>query len=219
MSSSGVAHMIWSAAGRPAGDGLEHGVCRSCGCTGTGLPFDSWVRDTFTDWDKLRPGELVCHACQFCFTDRNDALTRLTGKDKPQRMRNYSHFVVGGKWMPLSKGDKRKMRKLLSSSPGVAIVAESGQKHIIFRAKPGWWQFEEQSLLPFPAELADLLDPVERLYAGFSKAEIETGRYAQHRVLKFGVAEWGPLEAQIRPVRGTARLALALFLAQREEED
>lgn len=215
-----ASNRIWRAAGAPAGDGIIAGICRTCGFSATGSPWDEWVRDTFTDQDKLRPGEIVCYACQFCFTDRNEPLTKITGKDKPQRMRNYSHFVTGVTWTPLSKGQKREMRELLLASPDVAVIAESGQKHIIFRARPGWWQFEGHSLRPFPAELARLLPIVERLYnGGFSKADIETGRYPQHRIIKFGLVEWSQLEREVKPLRGSARLELALFLAQKEEDD
>lgn len=212
--------LIYSCAGSPPMEGATPGICRTCGTAAVGLPWNAWVRDTFTDQDKLTGGTICCHACQFCFTDRNEILTRRTGKPKPQRMRNYSHFIVDGQWIALSKGDKRTMRDLLARQPEAAILAVSGQKHIIFRARPGWWQFEEQRLRPFPAELERLLPVVEQLYdGGFAKTDIESGRYPQHRILRFGVPAWQTAEASIRPLRGTARLELALFLAQREEKD
>ena len=63
-----------------------------------------------------------------------------------------------------------------------------------------------------------LLDAVERLYgAGVSKVEIESGRYSQARILAAGIDMWRGCEQAIWPVRGTLRLQLALFLAQREE--
>jgi hypothetical protein len=215
-----VCQIIWEAAGAPPLEGSKDGACRTCGARAVGMEFDTWVRSTFTDWDKLTGGEIICHACQFCFTDRNEQLTAITGKDKLQRMRNYSHFVSGGKWFPLSKGDKAVMRQLLMESPEVAVIAESGQKHLIFRARPGWWQFEDNCLLPFPGELQALLEVVDRLYAGgFAKAEIESGRYAQQRILQFGFEEWCELEARIRAKRGSYQLLLALFLAQRDQEE
>lgn len=89
------------------------------------------------DHDKLHDGSVVCHSCLFCFDDRSSALTTITGKDKPQRMRNYSHFVVNGRWHPLSKAAKPLMWQLLTQFPEVAVIAVSGQKHLIFRARPG----------------------------------------------------------------------------------
>lgn len=215
----GATEILYSAAHCPVMPGDVSGLCRACGRQGVGLPFDRWVKDTFNDFDRLAPGEIVCHACLFSFDDRREDLAALVGKDKPQRMRNYSHFVVDGKWTPCSKGDKRTMTELLLGNPALAVVAVGGQKHIIFKARAGWWQIEEQSVLPFPAELRETLAVVEALYnGGFSKGEIETGRYIQKRIMDFGFARWHSLEQIVRPWRGAIRLELALFLAQKDEE-
>jgi len=96
----------------------------------------------------------------------------------------------------------------------------SGQKHLFFRSAAGWWQVEEQSMPPFPVALASTLQPIEALYhAGISKAEIESGRYSQHRIMTAGVALWRACEATLRPLRGTLPFTLALFLAQQDEEE
>lgn len=151
-----------------------------------------------------------------------------TGRDKLQCFRNYSHFIVNGEWLPLTKGDKRRMRELLLSEPfpELAAVAESGQKHIVFRARrnepggrAGWVQFEEDALWLEPDELAALLTDIEALYVGFTKSEIETGQYAQCHVLKFGFDAWRALEARVAPTRPGLLFKLALFLAQKEEND
>jgi hypothetical protein len=211
-------NLIYRAAGSPAMQTRTDGRCRTCGVLGSGLPFTGWVRDTFTDWDKIGSGEIICQACQFCFTDQNEALAKKLDKPAPQRMRNYSHFVRRGEWVPLSKADKPRMRELLLSPLDLAVIALSGQKHIIFRGKPGWWQFEERSLRAFPGPLGQALAIVEDLYdGGFNKSEIETGRYSQKRILDFGLDHWRRAEAFIRPMRGSARLALAIFLASRSD--
>lgn len=181
------------------------------------MPFAQWVKDTFTDYDKLLPGTIVCHACLFCFDEASEAVRQRTGKDKLQRFRNYSHFVCDGHWTPLSKGNKRTMRALLLQSPAVAVIAESGQKHLVFRTRPGWWQFEEQRLAPCPGLLTDLLSHVEPLYnAGATKSEIETGRYSQKTLLKI-LPAWRDHDPPLRSFRGGLPLQLALFLAQKEE--
>jgi hypothetical protein len=142
-------------------------------------------------------------------------------------MRNYSHFIAGGEWIPLSKGNKAQMRELLLGDPfpELAAIADSGQKHIVFRAsrnpagsKAGWVQFEEQRLYLIPDELRGLLTPVESLYEEFSKGEIETGDYAGYRILKFGMDRWLELENQIKAMRGKPIFSLALFLAQRSDD-
>lgn len=214
-----VPRILWRAAGKPAGDGVQEGVCRICGNASLGLLFEGWVRGTFTDRDKLQSGTIICHACQFCFAERSELLMQRVGKEKPQRMRNYSHFVVDGRWFPVSKADKRLMSSLLLRTKWqVAVIAQSGQKHLIFRAAPGTVQFEEQQILNVH-DLDDLLSAIETLYASFSKTEIRTGDYAQHRVLKFGVMSWNKLEREIKPDRQSTLFALALFLAQKEKHD
>lgn len=172
------------------------------------------------DHDKLHPGEIVCHACLFCFDDRNQNLTTITGKNKPQRMRNYSHFIVNDKWYPLSKGEKGKMRELIWMDPSVAVIAISGQKHITFRARPGWWQIEENCIAPNLEALEKLMGPVESLYqAGATKTEIESGHYYQKSIAKVGLALWRDLELKLRIFRGGPYLALAVFLAQKDDDD
>jgi len=213
-----VTHILWAAAGRPPMGGDCGGICRVCGRRAGGLSFPDWVRPTFTDWDKLQSGEILCQACQFSFAEKSELLTRRTGKEKLQRMRNYSHFVIGDEWLPLSKADKAQMAHIMLCEDWcVAIIAQSGQKHLIFRARLGIVQFEEQQMLDLRG-LGDLLVTVELLCSGFSKVEIETGDYAQHRVVKFGLSSWWELESILRSQRQTALFELALFLAQRKEE-
>jgi hypothetical protein len=73
---------------------------------------------------------------------------------------------------------------------------------------------------PFPVQLQSALLPVVELYSGgFSKAEIKTGRYIQKRIIDFGLLSWRKLEDVIRPIRGSIVLELALFLAQKEDDD
>lgn len=208
--------LIWTAAGAPPQEGTTPGPCRTCNSNATGLLFSQWVKPTFTDHDKLTPGTIICHACLFCFDEASEAIQQRTGKEKAPRFRNYSHFVTNGTWVPLSKGDKQRMLTILMSAPEVAVIAESGQKHLVFRAQPGWWQFEEQSLAPCPTLLTDLLTHIAPLYhAGATKAEIETGRYSQ-KTLRDLLPVWREHEPPLRPHRGGLPLTLAVFLAQKE---
>lgn len=204
-----------------------HGQCRFCSQSSEGIAFDKWVKPTFTDFDKLQGGNIVCNSCLFFFDESNAELTQRMGKDKPQRMRNYSHFIVNGEWIPLSKGNKAQMRELLLGDvfPELAAIADSGQKHIVFRAtrnqvgsKAGWVQFEEQRLYLVPDDLRGLLVPIEGLYTQFSKGEIESGDYIGYRILTFGLERWYELENKIKPQRGKPIFSLALFLAQRSDD-
>lgn len=210
-------HHIYQAAGSPAINGEAKGICRTCGIGGVGVPFADWVKDSFTNHDLLREGSIVCRACLFCFEEKSEILKAKTGRDKPQKMRTYSHFVVDSQWHALTKADKRRMRELLASNPTVAVIAESGQKHLLFRARVGWWQFEEIPTLPDWVRVESLLFIIEELMVEFSKAEIETGRYPHPRIIKFGIARWRELSALLEPARLSAYFQLAIFLAQKDE--
>lgn len=203
-------------------------ICRFCGQPGEGQPFAKWVKPTFTDHDKLQPGNIVCHDCLFWFEESSQELARIAGKDKPQRMRNYSHFIIKGQWVPLSKGDKPRMIDLLlgHSFPELAAIAESGQKHIVFRARrnpqgsqAGWVQFEEQSLWVEPDDLRFWLGLVGPMLGVFSKKEIKSGNYLPHRVLEFGFDQWQANEAKIKSQRGSLFFDLIIFLAQKKETE
>jgi len=200
--------------------------CRICGQVGQGPPFDEWVRDTFVDWDKIGTGEIICQQCLFWFDEHSMDLARRFVKDRPQRMRNYSHIIMGGEWIPLSKVHKRRMSRLLTGAcfPELVAIAVSGQKHIVFRAprnppgsEAGWVQFEERAIWVVPADLHMLLGLIEELLVHFSKAEIDTGHYRMHRIVNFGVKRWTTLEGSLRMARGSPLFALALFLGQSED--
>lgn len=211
---------IFKATGIDLPEGGTSGTCRICGDLGVGENFKSWVRPTFTDHDKLLSGDIICHACLFSFAERSELLAKRVGKDKPQRMRNYSHFVINGEWIPLSKGDKDGIIRAFSQSPQVAVVAMSGQKHLIFRASCGWWQIEETSILPFRDMLFYLLGIVEVMYSdGVTKGEIKTGRYNQNRIMDIGLNRFVRFENELKPVRGTLPFDLAIFLSQKRELD
>lgn len=214
-----VTWTLYQSAGNPPMNGADSGICQICGQEAQGLRFASWVRDTFTDHDKLRDGTIICHACQFSFEEASQLLTERTGKEKLQRMRNYSHFVVDGEWRVLSKGQKAEMLDALRANPSVAIIAESGQKHIIFRAQPGWWQFEELAMPPDLPGLEAQLVLMQELYRVFSKDEITTGRYDQRRIAEFGINRFLEIEKELRQKRGSLLFNLAIYLTQKGEED
>lgn len=193
------------------------GPCRTCGATGMGMSFSKWLKDSFTNHDLLCAGEIVCHACLFSFEEQSITVQQRKGKDKPQKFRNYSHFVVNGEWLPLTKGEKAKTRELLARSPDVAIIADSGQKHLAFRARAGWWQFEESCFLPCWEKVNPLFAPMEELInGGFSKSEIQSGDYNLYRIDKFGMTRWHELAQPLLLIRKAIYFQLALFLAQRE---
>lgn len=217
---SSATSLIWKAAGSPDQPGDTTGACRCCGERSVGLVFDQWVKDSFNDLDKCHTGQIVCHPCLFTFEEQSLTIQRLAGKEKLQKFRSYSYFVLKGQLYVLSKGQKPQIRDVLLQCPDVAIIALSGQKHIAFRARPGWWQIEEIGVLPFPEILASLLEVVEALYnEGAGKEDIETGRYSQGAIQRIGIVRWIELERGLKPFRGSPQLQLAVYLAQKKDEN
>lgn len=104
------------------------------------------------------------------------------------------------------------MRELLRREPLVAAIALSGQKHILFRCRPGWWQVEEDALRPNVEAVEAGLDIAVRLLdLGFSKAEVASGRYSHGRIWRTGEIElWRRLEQLAQSRRGSAYFALAV---------
>ena len=120
------------------------------------------------------------------------------------------------------------MKELLLGDPfpELACIAESGQKHILFRAKwnppgaaEGYVQFEEQQVAIFPPILRHKLAVIESMYTTFNKTEIGTGHYSQYRIQQFGHVQFHFCETQLRTQRQTVLFKLALFLAQKGDVD
>ncbi|MEG3070998.1 MAG: hypothetical protein RQM92_09490 [Candidatus Syntrophopropionicum ammoniitolerans] len=87
--------------------------------------------------------------------------------------------------------------------PFVCCLAVSGQKHLTFKAPVNvdrqrfTVMLEEQPIHVSPKKLEHLLDMVEELYVYFTKNEIITGNYSQHRIKECGIRQWGELEGML----------------------
>lgn len=213
---STVPQIIFQAAGLLPSSDLR-GDCRLCGAHDTtGFEFAKWVKKTFTNWSDLHPGLIICDACEFCCREANEYLTAWVGAEKPQKMRNYSHIVdASGIWHPLTKSHKRQIYEfLVGENPQAVVIADSGQKHLCFRARPGWWHFEGLNMEPNPVELIEITNAARALYElGFTKNEIMTGNYSMRSLSRAG--DYKALlefERSLSGRRGSGYFTLALFL-------
>lgn len=200
--------------------GETPGVCRITGKESTGIEFEKWVKDTFTDFAYLKPGTIISNEALFCFEEQSEFLQRMTGRDKPQRFRTYSHIVVGAEWHLLSKAQKPEIYDLLiNTDPLVCVIADSGQKHLLFKHRPGTWQFETETIARDKKTLRLLKEMADELLAEkFSKAEILTAQYKQYKVIDYGLARWRAKEQIFKQYRGSAIFDLAIWLAQTKGE-
>ena len=193
---------IYSLSQRPIYGEVE-GICRITGRAGKGIPFERWVKETFTDHAYLKPGDIISNEALLCFDESSLEIQQKTGRDKPQRFRTYSHFVADGTWYCLTKADKQRMIALLPTASLVCIT-DTGQRHILFKHKDGMWQLDEMFVRPDIETFTFLHSSMMALLAlGFSQEEIRSGNYSQVRIAKAGVDSWRELETKLRPYRGT----------------
>lgn len=193
---------IYSLSQRPIYGEVE-GICRITGRAGKGIPFERWVKETFTDHAYLKPGDIISNEALLCFDESSLEIQQKTGRDKPQRFRTYSHFVADGSWYCLTKADKQRMIALLPTASLVCIT-DTGQRHILFKHKDGMWQLDEMFVRPDIETFTFLHSSMMALLAlGFSQEEIRSGNYSQGRIAKAGVDSWRELETKLRPYRGT----------------
>lgn len=185
--------------------GTVSGTCRITGKEATGIPYTTWVKDTFTDHAFLKPGDIISNEALFSFEERSVEIQTLLKKEVGQKFRNYSHIIAANTWYPLTKANKREMYQLITSGTcQVVCLSDSGQKHLFFKHRTGFWQLEDQFIIPdidtlkyLHARFGQLLD------LGFSQTEIITGNYIGYRIMKAGMAAWKTLENEIKPLRGT----------------
>lgn len=109
--------------------------------------------------------------------------------------------------------------------PFTLVIAESGQKHILFLAQEAHdrdyfpVQFETDSLLLKRHDFVSLLEIYEALMElDFSKSEIDSGEYRSDRLLS-SLAQWEPLESQIVLYRGSRLLELVGYVATSQKPD
>lgn len=184
--------------------GNVEGVCRITGKQAKGLLFDKWVRDTFTDQAYLLPGTIISNEALFCFDEQSKLLMKKTGKTKPQRFRTYSHIIdADGNWHTVTKGDKRLIYDLITQGAQLVCLTDSGQKHLLFKHRPGFWQLDDLFLIPNISAFKKLhSDMCALLVLGFSQGEVISGNYNQYRILQAGMPAWKAAEDKIKPFRG-----------------
>lgn len=198
----------------PAPEGNLSGFCWLCGCkTYKGLPRNKVIRDTFTDGAYARApwSNVVCPHCAWALDYKT--------------LRNYSILAYSRGMEHPSRATIRRILLGPPEPPFALIVAESGQKWLHFKGRVSYQReafpvrFEELDITVRPREFAGLLGAIEALYATFTKDEIATGEYKSHRIREFGVEGWENLENIIEPYRKSGVFRLALFVAQREEDE
>jgi hypothetical protein len=225
--------LTWQAHGSPKVAG-RRSVCGGCylcaGSTGSGVLVEKWMGDSFTSQTLARCpwSQHVCEACAYVASRISPVLGRdaKEGKKFGGNFRNYScGFDEIGYWNA-SKGEKPMIRAFLErehTEPWFLCVADSGQKHIIPFARmngpgrAGVVSFDEQTI-DVPADVSLTAEMAALLTLGVTKDELGSRDYYA-RSWKEHRAEVDAFEARHGAQRGGGWFTLALWLAQRDNEE
>jgi len=195
---------------------VEDKLCWLCGgeTEYVGRPVSEAIKMTFTDHSraKMQESESICRGCSFCLDNENRSL------------RNYSILATKEKLYHPGRDDWRKILIDPPGQPFIAIMAVSGQKHLHFKASisqsidyyPAL--LEEREIIIIREVLEEILKYFETLYSNlFTKTEIRTGEYKQHRIMDFGIERWEVIESNISQWRPSGLLDVADYVAQEQE--
>lgn len=189
-------------------------TCWLCGgeTGGLGLPTKKAIKPTFTDHSAARcqASVSICAGCAFCLSMRE--------------LRNYSILVTVDKLQHPSRSQWRDILISPPEPPFAMCLAVSGQKHLTFKAPVNLEReryivlLEERDIHVIPSKIKYCIDAVEDLYVWFSKDEISTGRYSQHKIKECGLRRWKDLELAVDSWRKMPLFDLALFVAQKQDK-
>ncbi len=199
-----------------------------CDCEGNvpcfycGQPADVPLKlsSSYVDWWVIAQPEsnVICRGCEWMLNEKRE----IVGKDKLQKTRNYSWFVEADKQTPYTKANKSEIAAVLLSPPSppwAFAIAESGQKHLLFRTPvnvertpPFAVQLETETIVYTPDELRDRMALARQVVAKVGHkgaAQITAG---------FAIAAGVELTEQWERVIGEPLTQLALFVTPSQKE-
>jgi hypothetical protein len=233
------AHRVLGAPAFPPPRGVGRDAeCWLCGgpTWGVGWPRADALPETFTNHNRAAcpSSATVCQPCVFfghkasweAYTAAHPEMGLKTGHAMSWRC--YSHAFSGAGHECPTRGRWRALLLDPPAAPFLFVVAESGQKHILFRARVAHdrdvfpVQVEEDLVVVERERFAACLAALEALSAlGFSKDSIVSGRYHAGQLLKVGLAAWRAAEDAFAPWRRTSPglVRLAAFCGHKPELD
>lgn len=198
---------------------IPDSLCWLCGIPtrGKGGMVRDHIADTFTDTCiKASYSDHLCGDCVWMFR---------TGAARGAWIRVYGHLATETSLHHPTRAGWREALLNPPEPPFFACIAVSGKKWLVFKARVALSRerfpvlFEESLLIITPGGFRALLEPVEELIAlGFTREEIRTGLYSQHRILAAGRERWVALENVVNRERGGRLLELVIFVAQKRED-
>lgn len=183
------------------------GVCRITGKEGAGLVFSKWIKPTFTDLGSLKAGTIISNEALFCFDEQSTELQAKTGKELPQRFRTYSHIIdVNDNWHCVTKAHKEQIYNYILEGAKLVSLTDSGQKHLLFKHKIGFWQLDDLNITP-DIETFKLIHETltKQLNFGLNQTAAITGDYPVYTLAKLTKEQriaWNENEQFLKKYRG-----------------
>lgn len=190
------------------------GICRITGKESVGIDFNKWVKKTFTDWAYLFEGTIISNEAAFCFCELSPIMQEKTSRDKPQSFRTYSHIITKKEeWICLTKADKKQIVGLLQNPPLVVCLTDSGQKHIYFKHREGFWQLDETHIIPdlrlFNEMHSFMMNCIRK---GYNQNEIKKGDFKFSTIQSVGIENHIRIKEVLEKWRGLPMFDFAAWL-------
>lgn len=223
--SAPTATQLYAGTLSPSGDAR----CFYCGgqCSSTSSPpASAHLKATFTTRDTVAAGDRVCGGC-LAAMDESAAITLPDGLSRTgQKVRCYSWVITSTNRIAATKAHREFLRDACLSPPPppfVLCLSESGQKHLLYRARVCWSReiitatLETETVTYSPAALAARLDLCKRVVAAIGKpAAAAHPAISQQMKLLQAIGE--PSLTNWLDIREQPLTRLALFLSPSMKE-
>ena len=230
----------------PKGKKAKYGNDDKCWlCGGESEQLGHHVKDvitsSFTDTNiaKCLDSQTICYSCAALM--KKEAWQAACEKhghspyfpvkdDKKPALASWmfsSHVFSKDGWLRPSRQEFADILLSPPQPPFVITLADSGKKHVIFRARVNhskdkyFIQFDENTIFIDRKIFNDVLILVEDAYQYFSKDSILTGDYNQAAIMKAGLATWQKYEMQFKKIRHKFKdiLKVACFVARKMDAE
>lgn len=205
----------------PAYDTEYSGRCNLCGAeVRGGVPLKKLLGSSYMDWavHKCSEATHICTACAFCLS--------INAKEGRAAVLRYPLTANRQGLRLLNRSEMRDALVSPPSPPFVAIVPVSQKKHLFSKAaisfsRDMFYCNLEETLMPVRREAFEkLVKCIEALRGvGIVKTDIEAGRIGGAFIKNYGIAYQERAIDIIAGCRRSGMFSLALFLAQKMDEE
>ena len=223
--------LLYKAANNPDIKNIVDCDYKCCMCANgiiQGVPRKDAIKKTFTNLDLLKKpnAKFVCIPCAFAINEAcPPELMGRVDKDKPQKIRCYSHAVVNGLWKSFSKAQRVEMREIVCNPPSgtwFLCLSESGQKHLIFRTPVNnsqdnyLLQFEEYPVLVTRKQVASDLGIADRVYSAQGLDKVK-GDIKESLFSPWSTDQFLEEYKYLKKYEHSPYLRMLIFLAEKKE--